>query len=284
MTDNISLEDAKAMFKGAMLIATGIPEDATFPPEMAQLLLQRRCKDSSISFKAIQTRTSFAGDAVTNLIRRVSVHMGTDYIGSVDVTKERYETVYTVKSPKAENDRPRKGKVETKSYKTAITLLDRYLLPIGNVQRYERERAELDFKHRQWSSEFSELKRSKDKQLGDIVSAASQVMEVCSLLKVAPLVVEKLEETITRIELLGSLVSGSVGYNYVHIHNGLCEVLYQNGSPYVPPRVYPATTLPPELARKIGMLKVASPEVLIKGVGVKKSDNTFLVIGAFDAR
>ena len=284
MTDNISLEDAKAMFNGAMLIVADIPQDATFPPEMVQLLRQKHQKDSSLSFTATQTRTSFFGDAATHLIHKVLVRMGTDRLGAVTVTKDRHETVYAVTSPKAAEDRPRKGKVETKSYKTAITLLDKYLPPIGNVHRYERERGELEFKHRHWSQEFSELKRSKDRQLGDIVSTASQAMEVCSLFKVAPLVVEQLEETITRVELLGSLVSSTVGYNYVHIHNGLCEVMHRNGSPCVPPRVYPANTLPPDLARKIGMLKVASPEVLIKDVGVKKSDNTFLVIGEYDAR
>jgi hypothetical protein len=73
---------------------------------------------------------------------------------------------------------------------------------------------------------------------------------------------------------------------YVHIHNGVCDVLGTNpdsGRDEIV-RSYPAHELPPELAMKIGMLKVASPKIPIKGVGAKESDNTFLIVGDYDAR
>jgi hypothetical protein len=282
MTDYILFEDAKAEFNGVMQSAAGIPKDAVILSRMAQLLLQKRHKDRSLSFTATRTRLGYdSGGTQFQHVSHVAVYMGGDHIGTVTAMKEHYDITYSVTSPSAERDRPRKQRVDTKNYKSAVAMLDKYLLPIDNLDRYQNEREKLHFMLRNWSTEFAELRRKRDKQIGSIVSTTSQLMEVCSILGAAPPVLEEIKETAARIDLLGPLVAAGAKYNYVHIHNGMCEVLKSYGDGML--KVYPVNTLPPELARKIGMLKVANPEVLIGGVGVKKSDNTFLIIGGHDA-
>lgn len=139
MKDDIALEDAKAMFNGAMRIVAGIPQDATFPPQMVQLLLQKHRKDSSISFTATSTRYAYDGDTEGNRVHKVLVYTGADCLGAVTVTKfsQSDDIIYAVTSPKTDKDRPQKGRVETRSYKSAVAMLDKYLLPIVYLGRYE---------------------------------------------------------------------------------------------------------------------------------------------------
>jgi hypothetical protein len=280
----LPFEEVQALFNGSLQKIPDIPEEAGVLRPMVDLLLQKHRKDSNLSFKAVNSRARYIGGNIQQHVYSVQVRDSGDCIAVVSV-KHSYtsdDMIYGVTSSKARDDKPRKGGVETTKFKRAVALLDKYAQPIDNVVRYERERYDLGRLRGTWGRTLENVRFTQGGWLSAMIPTADIFKQLCEHMGFE--CTQEMLDTFAERELMES-IDNDTNF-YVHIHNGVCDVLGTNpdsGRDEIV-RSYPAHELPPELAMKIGMLKVASPKIPIKGVGAKESDNTFLIVGDYDAR